>query len=156
MSPYPTQTQAKNCQPHDDKINVVIENAQLSDVENTLVSQGWGRPKIAADQYLCDPSVCSSFPCIQDLQLRKTGPRRYQRFHVRLWFRHLSNDIIGAAHHETLSITLRHEVSSWESGKLELAEDFKGSGWKVASDDIYLSNAQTNPYSNGYAMRVVR
>ena len=157
IATYPKRTQDRSCKHLDDRINVIIENATITDVEQVLKPQ-WGTARLSGTQYLCDPDVCSKSRCKQDSQLRKDGPHRYTRYHVRLWHRRQIGDIVGAAHFEINSIAGGwHVVGSYESGKLELEADFRKTPWTARHDDEYLDNSQDTPYfANGYALRAIK
>ena len=162
MSHWPTWTYDRHCRAQKDPINVIfLLRVQEVVKEFKDPHRNWTDPPkyfgiipTVTNQYLCEKGT----PRVQNDQLVK-GPLR-DRFHIRLWDWDIAVTV-GSVHHEyglTLGIVPPRfhppHDPEFERGKWSVENDFKSTR-RVEHDAIYLDNFRWNPFSNGWATKVM-
>jgi len=126
-------------------INMIWSGASLSTIKTEMTEKGWWDDIVEYTYYIYDGSWKADDGVAVD-PLRLLGGD-----HIRLWQLN-SGEIVGAAHEDSWGPI--HTVVGLEVAEDRISafyQDPDDTLWDVYSDDIYLGNSVSSPFSNAYA-----
>ncbi len=122
-----------------------------SNVIDHLDNMGWTRSWAATDLYLDCPGT------VKQVDQRILGIGSLVRYHIRLWDSLDTQNnavVLGAAHHEKVSLKGGHKVLSFERAEQEIATIFSwpAGSWNVqpSSHDLNNAMARTGPQAKAW------
>lgn len=121
----------------------------MSDIEAVLSSYGWVRAAhFAGTLYLdadCSEAQTSAWT---------DSPSLVRRFHVRFW--QTGQDVLAAAHYETLRAFKGHEVHHFEGAEEMISDIFQSHGWTVNRRAIRMNNRELVRYNDGLLTEIIK